>query len=59
MQFKLYTNERDFYKDTYDVLLRHEGQNMIPLGNIIMAKAGKDKTDWPGAEGIQRGANDL
>lgn len=46
MQFKLYTDVHEFYNDTYDVLMRHEGQNMIPLGNIIIGHEGKDKTDW-------------
>ncbi|KUP25167.1 GNAT family N-acetyltransferase [Paenibacillus sp. DMB5] len=46
MQFKLYTDVHAFYKDTYDVLMHHEAQNMIPLGNIIMGHEGKDKTDW-------------
>ncbi|MNB84200.1 FR47-like protein [compost metagenome] len=46
MQFKLYTDVHEFYKDTYDVLMRHEAQNLIPLGNIIMGHEGKDKTDW-------------
>ncbi len=46
MKIKLYTDVHEFYKDTYDVLMRHESQNMIPLGNIIIGKEGKDKTDW-------------
>lgn len=46
MKFKLYTNVHEFYKDTYDVYMRHEAQNMIPLGNIIIGHDGKDKTDW-------------
>lgn len=46
MQFKLYTDVHEFYKDTYDVLMHHEAQNMIPLGNIIIGHEGKDKTDW-------------
>lgn len=46
MQFKLYTDVHEFYDDTYDVLMRHEAQNMIPLGNIIIGHEGKDKTDW-------------
>ena len=46
MQFKLYTDVHAFYKDTYDVLMRDEAQNMIPLGNIIIGHEGKDKTDW-------------
>ncbi|MGE6574896.1 hypothetical protein [Paenibacillus xylanexedens] len=46
MQFKLYMDVHDFYRDTYEVLMRHEAQNMIPLGNIIIGHQGKDKTDW-------------
>lgn len=46
MQFKLYTDVHEFYKDTYDVLMRDEAQNMILLGNIIIGNEGKDKTDW-------------
>ena len=46
MQFKLYTDIHEFYNDTYDVLMRHESQNMIILGNIIIGHEGKDKTDW-------------
>ena len=45
-QFKLYTNVHEFYNDTFDVLMRHEAQNMILLGNIMIGHAGKDKTDW-------------
>jgi len=46
MQFKLYTDVHEFYNDTYDVLMRHEAQNIIPLGNIIIGHEGKDKTGW-------------
>jgi len=46
MQFKLYTDVHKFYNDTYGVLMRHEAQNMIPLGNTIIGNEGKDKTEW-------------
>ena len=46
MRFKLYMDVNEFYNDTYDVLMRHEAQNMILLGNIIIGHEGKDKTDW-------------
>jgi len=46
MQFRLYTDVHEFYMDTYDVLMCHEAQNLIPLGNIIIGHEGKDKTDW-------------
>ena len=46
MRFKLYTDVHEFYKDTYGILMRHEAQNMISLGNIIIGHEGKDKTGW-------------
>ncbi|MDO3410938.1 GNAT family N-acetyltransferase [Saccharibacillus sp. CPCC 101409] len=46
MQFKLYTDVHEFYNDTHEVLMRHEAQNMILLGNIIIGHEGTDKTDW-------------
>jgi len=46
MHFKPYNDVKAFYKDTYDVLMLHEAQNVIPLGNIIIGKTGTDKTDW-------------
>ena len=45
MQFQLYTDVHAFYRDTYDVFMRHEAQNMIALGNIIIWHKGEDKTD--------------
>lgn len=46
MQFRRYTDVHAFYHDTHEVLMRHESQNMLILGNIIMGHEGKDKTDW-------------
>lgn len=46
MRCKLYTDVHEFHDDTYDNLIRHESQNMILLGNIIIGHEGKDKTDW-------------
>ena len=45
-QLKIYTNINEFYDKTYDLLMCHEAQNVIPLGNLIIGKEGKDKTDW-------------
>ena len=42
----LYNDVKDFYINTYSILMRHEAQNMIPLGNLIIGNEGKDKTDW-------------
>lgn len=46
MQLKIYNNINEFYNTTFDLLMCHEAQNVIPLGNIIMGKEGKNKTDW-------------
>jgi RimJ/RimL family protein N-acetyltransferase len=46
MKFTSYTNINDFYATTYDLLMCHEAQNLIPLGNIILGKEGKDKNAW-------------
>lgn len=46
MQFKFYSDVHEFYSDTFNVLMQHESQNLIPLGNIIIGHEGKDKTDW-------------
>jgi len=46
MLFKLYSDVKAFYHDTYDILMRHEAQNLVPLGNVIIGNEGKDKTGW-------------
>jgi predicted GNAT family acetyltransferase len=46
MQFRLYTDVHEFYEVAYEVLMRHEAQNMIILGNLIIGHGGKDKTGW-------------
>jgi len=46
MQCKRYTDVHEFYNDTYGILMRHEAQNMILLGNIMIGHEGKDKTEW-------------
>ncbi len=46
MRFKKYTCIKEFYDDTYEVLLRHEGQNVILLGDVIEGYEGIDKTGW-------------
>jgi hypothetical protein len=43
MRFKIYTDVHEFYNATYDLYMCSEAQNLIPLGNVIMGKEGKDK----------------
>lgn len=46
MKFTQYNNVKTFYNDIFDVLMHHEAQNLIPLGNLIIGNEGKDKTGW-------------
>ncbi|MCL2462783.1 MAG: GNAT family N-acetyltransferase [Defluviitaleaceae bacterium] len=46
MRFQIYSEVKVFYNDTYDALMRHEAQNLIPLGNVIIGSAGSDKSGW-------------
>jgi len=46
MYFKRFFDVNEFYDATYDLLMRHEAQNLIPLGNIIIGKKGEDKSGW-------------
>ena len=46
MHLKIYDDIKIFHKVTYNILMRHEAQNVIPLGNVIIGNDGKDKTAW-------------
>jgi len=46
MRFRLYTDIKEFYRDTYDIFMLHEAENVIPLGNLIIGNQGEDKTGW-------------
>lgn len=46
MHFRIYTDVKQFYQDTYPVFMLHEAQNVIPLGNLIMGNEGVDKIGW-------------
>lgn len=46
MQFTQYTDVAAFYNAAGDTLMRHEAQNIISLGNVLIGVEGKDKTGW-------------
>ena len=46
MRLTIYSDVNEFYNSTYNLYMRHEAQNLIPLGNVIMGKEGKDKSGW-------------
>lgn len=46
VEFNLYEDIKTFYRDTFEILMRHEAQNLIPLGNVLIGIEGKDKNEW-------------
>lgn len=50
MQYTRYQDVKAFYNDVYDILLQHEAQNNLPLGNIILGNQGGEPTGWRNPE---------
>jgi predicted GNAT family acetyltransferase len=46
MEFKEYIDVGEFYDAVYNVLMRDEAQNLVPLGNLLIGYEGKDKAEW-------------
>lgn len=46
MKFEKYNDVNKFYDAVYDLMMCHEAQNLIPLGNVIIGKKGEDKSGW-------------
>lgn len=46
MRFQQYTDVKAFYRNTCDILMRHETQNVLPLGNLMIGIAGQDREGW-------------
>jgi predicted GNAT family acetyltransferase len=46
MIFLQYSDVKSFYSDTYNIMMRHEAQNIVPLANIIMGNQGNDTFGW-------------
>ncbi|MCL2621183.1 MAG: GNAT family N-acetyltransferase [Defluviitaleaceae bacterium] len=46
MDFVLYDNVAQFYDDVFEVLLTHEAQNTLILGNLVTGYKGEDKFGW-------------
>ena len=40
MEYKQYYDAKEFYGAVYPVLMRHEAQNALPLGNVIIGNKG-------------------
>lgn len=50
MKYSRYQNAKEFYNDVYDILLKHEEQNSLPLGNVILGNQGGELTGWRNPE---------
>jgi len=46
MYFTQYTDVHVFHEAVKDILMRHEAQNVIPLGNILIGMDSTDNTGW-------------
>lgn len=46
MIYKRYIDARAFYNVTYSILLKHEAQNTLPLGNVVLGNKGGEATGW-------------
>lgn len=46
MLYRRYDDVQTFSRDVFPALMRHEAQNLVPLGNVLIGCAGEDKTGW-------------
>ncbi|GHU83169.1 hypothetical protein FACS1894196_2610 [Clostridia bacterium] len=46
MQCNRYTDPKAFYRDTFPILMRHEAQNTLPLGNVVLGNNGGEAEGW-------------
>lgn len=46
MIYKRYYDTREFYNATYTILLKHEAQNSLPLGNVVLGNKGGTQEGW-------------
>lgn len=46
MKLERYFDPKRFYQATVDVLMQHEVQNIIPLGNVIIGNHARETSGW-------------
>lgn len=46
MIYKRYNDAKEFYEATFSILLKHEAQNSLPLGNVVIGKNGGEPDGW-------------
>ncbi len=50
MNYQRYCDAKAFYSDVFPVLLRHEAQNSLPLGNVVLGNKGGCERGWKRVE---------
>jgi len=46
MEYKRYADAKAFYEAVHPVLLVHEAQNTVPLGNVVLGRNGGEASGW-------------
>lgn len=46
MIYKRFCDAKEFYDATFSILLKHEAQNSLPLGNIVVGNNGGEPNGW-------------
>lgn len=46
MIYKRYSDAKEFYKETFSILMKHEAQNSLPLGNAVIGNNGGESEGW-------------
>ncbi len=46
MVYRRFYDAKAFYDAVYPVLLRHEAQNSLPLGNVVLGNGGGEPDGW-------------
>ncbi len=50
MTYKRFYDAKAFYDATYSILLKHEAQNSLPLGNVVIGNNGGEPDGWRNTE---------
>lgn len=46
MIYKRFNDAKEFYRATFSILMKHEAQNTLPLGNVVLGNNGGEPDGW-------------
>ncbi|MFZ7132177.1 MAG: GNAT family N-acetyltransferase [Eubacteriales bacterium] len=46
MIYKRFYDAKEFYNETFNILKKHEAQNSLPLGNVVIGNNGGESDGW-------------